>query len=72
MAVSNPDIDNQYKKVLSEQKRWTKATKQIATLGPASNNEEMIEKLFLAGMEITDARKKIHYIRYMCITCPFS
>jgi hypothetical protein len=32
--------------------RYRKATKQIATLGPASNTEEIIEKLFLAGADI--------------------
>jgi hypothetical protein len=28
-----------------------KSTKQLATLGPASSNREMIEKLFLAGAD---------------------
>jgi len=32
--------------------RWSKSTKQLATLGPASNTREMIEKLFLAGADI--------------------
>lgn len=32
--------------------RWRKASKQLATLGPASNNAEMIEKLFLAGVDV--------------------
>lgn len=32
-----------------EPMRWRKATKQLATLGPASSTFEMIEKLFLAG-----------------------
>ncbi len=32
--------------------RWLKSTKQLATLGPASNSFEMIEKLFLAGADI--------------------
>jgi hypothetical protein len=32
--------------------RFSKATKQLATLGPASSNIEMIEKLFLAGADI--------------------
>ena len=32
--------------------RWLKSTKQLATLGPASNTFEMIEKLFLAGADI--------------------
>ena len=29
--------------------RFRKATKQLATLGPASSSFEMIEKLFLSG-----------------------
>jgi len=33
-------------------RRWTKATKQLATLGPASCTFEMIEKLFLAGADV--------------------
>lgn len=32
--------------------RFRKSTKQLATLGPASNTEEMIEKLFLSGADI--------------------
>lgn len=32
--------------------RWRKSTKQLATLGPASSNREMIEKLFLAGADV--------------------
>jgi pyruvate kinase len=32
--------------------RWRKSTKQLATLGPASSNKEMIEKLFLAGADV--------------------
>ena len=32
--------------------RWRKSTKQLATLGPASSDKEMIEKLFLAGADI--------------------
>lgn len=50
--VSQPDVDNEYKRKLSAQRRWTKSTKQLATLGPVSNNEEMIEKLFLAGADV--------------------
>lgn len=50
--VSHPEVDNEYKRALSEQKRWTKSTKQLATLGPVSCNEEMIEKLFLAGADV--------------------
>lgn len=33
-------------------RRFKKATKQLATLGPASNYIEMIEKLFLSGADI--------------------
>ncbi|GMI14454.1 hypothetical protein TrLO_g2446 [Triparma laevis f. longispina] len=32
--------------------RWRKSTKQLATLGPASNTKEMIEKLFLSGADV--------------------
>ncbi|KAH8083951.1 pyruvate kinase [Aureococcus anophagefferens] len=32
--------------------RWKKATKQLATLGPASSTLAMIEKLFLAGVDV--------------------
>ncbi len=32
--------------------RWRKSTKQLATLGPASNTFETIEKLFLAGADV--------------------
>lgn len=32
--------------------RWRKSTKQVVTLGPASSNKEMIEKLFLAGADV--------------------
>jgi pyruvate kinase len=32
--------------------RWRKSTKQVITLGPASDNREMIEKLFLAGADV--------------------
>jgi pyruvate kinase len=33
-------------------RRWKKSTKQLATLGPASNSIEMIEKLFLSGADV--------------------
>jgi Pyruvate kinase, barrel domain len=32
--------------------RWRKSTKQVATLGPASNTMQMIETLFLAGADV--------------------
>lgn len=32
--------------------RWRKSTKQVATLGPASESVEMIETLFLAGTDV--------------------
>jgi pyruvate kinase len=38
--------------VPSVAQRWRKSTKQVATLGPASSNKEMIEKLFLAGADV--------------------
>ena len=34
------------------EQRWRKKTKQLATLGPASSDFEMIEKLFLAGADV--------------------
>ena len=33
-------------------RRWRKSTKQLATLGPASSSQEMIEKLFLSGADV--------------------
>mmetsp|Transcript_2844 Transcript_2844/g.4355 ORF Transcript_2844/g.4355 Transcript_2844/m.4355 type:complete len:580 (-) Transcript_2844:159-1898(-) len=33
-------------------RRFRKATKQLATLGPASNSLQMIEKLFLSGADV--------------------
>jgi hypothetical protein len=45
------DTSNKYPiEVIS--RRFQKATKQLATLGPASNNVEMIEKLFLSGADV--------------------
>mmetsp|Transcript_71193 Transcript_71193/g.161126 ORF Transcript_71193/g.161126 Transcript_71193/m.161126 type:complete len:559 (+) Transcript_71193:136-1812(+) len=32
--------------------RWAKSTKQVATVGPASNTLEMLEKLFMAGVDV--------------------
>eukprot|EP00613_Pedinella_sp_CCMP2098_P000088 CAMPEP_0171633186 /NCGR_PEP_ID=MMETSP0990-20121206/25008_1 /TAXON_ID=483369 /ORGANISM="non described non described, Strain CCMP2098" /LENGTH=534 /DNA_ID=CAMNT_0012203765 /DNA_START=175 /DNA_END=1779 /DNA_ORIENTATION=- len=32
--------------------RWSKATKQVATVGPVSSTFEMLEKLFLAGVDV--------------------
>lgn len=32
--------------------RWRKCTKQVATVGPASNNIDMLEKLFLSGVDV--------------------
>lgn len=40
--------DTRYK----QSARFRKKTKQLATLGPASSNFEMIEKLFLAGADV--------------------
>ena len=39
-------------KINVQQRRFRKATKQIATLGPASSSFDMIEKLFLSGADI--------------------
>ena len=49
-------------------KRFQKATKQLATLGPASSNFEMIEKLFLSGEGFND----VSYIRYFRLSLYFS
>lgn len=38
--------------VVVNPRRFLKATKQLATLGPASNYAEMVEKLFLSGADI--------------------
>jgi len=38
--------------LLAPTSRWRKATKQVATVGPASSNKEMLEKLFLAGVDV--------------------
>eukprot|EP00961_Rhodomonas_salina_P049433 664044-Rhodomonas_salina.1 len=32
--------------------RWTKNTKQVATVGPASKSKEMLQKLFEAGVDM--------------------
>ena len=32
-----------------------RATKIVATLGPASSSPEMLEKLFLAGVDVFDS-----------------
>eukprot|EP00640_Fibrocapsa_japonica_P002040 CAMPEP_0113943328 /NCGR_PEP_ID=MMETSP1339-20121228/23188_1 /TAXON_ID=94617 /ORGANISM="Fibrocapsa japonica" /LENGTH=533 /DNA_ID=CAMNT_0000948171 /DNA_START=256 /DNA_END=1857 /DNA_ORIENTATION=- /assembly_acc=CAM_ASM_000762 len=45
-----PSTENEVTKTSSQ--RWKKATKQVATLGPASSTFEMIEKLFLAGADV--------------------
>ena len=49
MASPNADYPSNMEVMKS---RWTKSTKQLATLGPASNTFEAIEKLFLAGADI--------------------
>ena len=60
-SVSAPPSQDAFKEVytkaskvqlLPTNSRWRKATKQLATLGPASNTVEMIEKLFLAGVDV--------------------
>ena len=37
---------------MAEPERWSKSTKQLATLGPASSTFEMLEALFLAGADV--------------------
>eukprot|EP01035_Chromulina_nebulosa_P018739 gene18739-24504_t len=44
--------ENQSIGIHSISKRFSKSTKQLATLGPASSSPEMIEKLFLAGADV--------------------
>jgi hypothetical protein len=42
--------------------RFRKATKQLATLGPASSSFEMIEKLFLSGnWKESDTLSQVEY-----------
>eukprot|EP01036_Dinobryon_divergens_P022815 gene22815-31112_t len=45
-------ISNEQPSVVMNPRRFLKATKQLATLGPASNYAEMVEKLFLSGADI--------------------
>lgn len=45
------DIDPALKMTVNP-RRFNKATKQLCTLGPASNTKEMIEKIFLSGADI--------------------
>ena len=49
--MASPDA-NYPPDMIVHSERWMKATKQLATLGPASNTEKMIEKLFLAGADV--------------------
>ncbi|KAJ8603865.1 hypothetical protein CTAYLR_000334 [Chrysophaeum taylorii] len=54
--VANPEVAEASIKVPDSlpgtPERWVKATKQLATLGPASSTLEMIEALFLAGVDV--------------------
>ena len=38
--------------ILAAEGRWSKSTKQLATVGPASSTFEMLEALFLAGADV--------------------
>merc|ERR1719421_1116881 len=63
-AASIGNADNQIKNAIQSElsargllatptgPRWAKSTKQVATLGPASDSAEMMEKLFLAGADV--------------------
>jgi pyruvate kinase len=50
--VSAPKQETTVAAVPKVAQRWRKSTKQLVTLGPASSNKEMIEKLFLAGADL--------------------
>jgi pyruvate kinase len=45
-------IDNKSPSIFVNPRRFMKATKQLATLGPASNSVDIIEKLFLSGADV--------------------
>eukprot|EP00283_Hemiselmis_rufescens_P002519 CAMPEP_0173428694 /NCGR_PEP_ID=MMETSP1357-20121228/7589_1 /TAXON_ID=77926 /ORGANISM="Hemiselmis rufescens, Strain PCC563" /LENGTH=609 /DNA_ID=CAMNT_0014392751 /DNA_START=68 /DNA_END=1894 /DNA_ORIENTATION=- len=56
-------------------KRWCKHTKQIATVGPSCSSEEMLDKLFVAGVDVfrlnfshgahEEKRKVVQLIRHI-------
>ena len=51
-AIAEPDAEQFSEVYKATSPRWKKRTKQVATLGPASSTREMIEKLFLAGVDV--------------------
>lgn len=52
IGISNAPQDTTVAAVPNVAQRWRKSTKQVATLGPASSTVEMIETLFLAGVDV--------------------
>jgi len=50
IATTSEETSQKIDKELKE--RWSKSTKQVATLGPASSTNEMLEALFLAGADV--------------------
>ena len=52
LRMSAVTIDTTEIGITVQTQRFRKATKQLATLGPASSSFEMIEKLFLSGADI--------------------
>ncbi|CAM9306638.1 unnamed protein product, partial [Phaeothamnion confervicola] len=51
-AATTEPVDHFSEVFVANKARFKKKTKQVATLGPASNSKEMIEKLFLAGADV--------------------
>ena len=52
LTASTIKVDDEGNSIVVNPRRFKKGTKQLATLGPASNTVEMIEKLFLSGADI--------------------
>jgi pyruvate kinase len=50
--LGNPDISREVGTVKPEIVRRRRSTKIVATLGPATSSDEMIERLFLAGVDL--------------------
>jgi len=51
-ALSTPEEVEHMQMLKSQDGRWAKRTKQVATLGPASSSREVIEALFRAGVDV--------------------
>jgi len=56
LMTGQPDqtslVPGQQRSTYPQGPRWSKKTKQVATVGPASNTLEMLEKIFLAGVDV--------------------